>query len=183
MISYILSLLEDDASTASLTAQQISSKVDLLTAAQLVADSWRGITCRTIKNCFIHSGIIKRREQDEQPDAPSEDKFTASLVQNYDDFVRIDDSIQCYSEEHGDSVDEVVEIIIGAEREESSGNDVPTYEPRESKEQALNLVSRLQKYLMHGGEDLLVEVLRSLHICFYYRKRIVIMELVNSSWA
>lgn len=171
MVGYILSLLQNEL-TPSSTAHQISAKVNLLTAAQLIADSWRGVTSRTIRNCFAHSGFVKNSAPEES-ESPDDANYAALIVNNYDEFVGIDDGIQCYTEEDTNDVDEIVEIIIfeeeqEAESEADASEDSTPAPERESKEEALSLVARLRRYVMQDDASVPVDVLRSLDVCFDY---------------
>lgn len=173
VVGYILSLLQNEL-TPSSSAHQISAKIDLRTAAQMIADSWRGVTSRTIRNCFIHSGFVKSNApgDDESPDGAN---YAASIVNNYDEFVEIDSGVQCYAEEDTNDVDEIVETIIFEEEQEAkseadAGENSASVPERESKEEALSLVARLRSYVMHGDASVPVpvDVLRSLDACYDY---------------
>lgn len=55
----ILQAVEEKLEAESTTANEISSKVNVLQAIQFVSDGWRKVRTTAIKNCFAHCGFAK----------------------------------------------------------------------------------------------------------------------------
>ena len=86
LVCHIVAEIEDNMLTSSATSQEISSAVNLLQAMQLIADSWRAVSIRTIQNSFRHCGL-------EQPELElnahgNENQGVSELqcVENYEQF-------------------------------------------------------------------------------------------------
>ena len=76
---------------SSSTALQISAKVDLLTAIQMVADSWRQVSTRAIMDCFGKCGF--RLLGTEEGGEAEVVLGTSPAVTNLEQFIKIDEKI------------------------------------------------------------------------------------------
>ncbi|CAI6362394.1 unnamed protein product [Macrosiphum euphorbiae] len=55
--SFFLEKIEENLFDPSATANQISGIINVLQAIQFVSESWREVSCSTIRNCFAHYGF------------------------------------------------------------------------------------------------------------------------------
>jgi hypothetical protein len=109
LVNYILEATEENLLTSSSTAKEVSIRTDPLQAVQLTANSWQGVSTKTIQNCFAHCGF--KHSDLEMPDkADSKNDVILEMrhVRNYKVFSYINNSLQCYSE-NDDCEDATVE--------------------------------------------------------------------------
>lgn len=155
LVRHVLSLLENQMPSSS-TALQISAKVDLLTAIQMVADSWRQVSTRAIMNCFGKCGF-RLLGTEEGGEAEVHDPSPA--VTNLDQFINIDEKIECFSMCEPNFVDEVVQLIISekspaAQEKGSEDSDENEEEALPlSKKDAVHHLKKARFYFMQDGVD------------------------------
>jgi hypothetical protein len=122
-VNYILEEAEENLLISSSTAREIRAWVNLLQALQFVANSWREISSKTIQNCFAHCGFKHSSlEIQNTTDIENEAIFDLQCVRNYEEFVCINNSLQCYNENE-DCGDAVVEQVTATHQETSQNQE------------------------------------------------------------
>jgi hypothetical protein len=99
LVNYILDKTEENLLTASSTAREVSARVKLLQATQSIANSWSELSSKTFQNCFApfslkHSSL----EMPNMANIENEAILEIQRIRNYEEFVRMDNSLQCYNE-------------------------------------------------------------------------------------
>ncbi|XP_051784514.1 tigger transposable element-derived protein 6-like [Erpetoichthys calabaricus] len=122
LVSYILEAIEENLLQESSTVTDVSGKINILQAIQFVADSWREISQSTLQNCFAHHGWKNSEQSETRTDSNYVDETTLQVqsVENYEEFISIDDNIECYNE--NEDCDDVIVEEIAVKREETTDN-------------------------------------------------------------
>jgi hypothetical protein len=86
-LNYIFEAIEENLLTSSSTDKEVSAGIDLLQAAQFIADSWRRVSTDTVQNCFADCGF-KHSDLEMQDKADSENDAILDMhhVGNYEEF-------------------------------------------------------------------------------------------------
>ena len=82
MVNYILESIVENLLTSFSSAREISAKINLFQAIQLVTDSWRAIKTNTIQNCFAACGLKRLEIPKTSSDTENEDVLQVPIV-NY----------------------------------------------------------------------------------------------------
>ena len=119
LVTYVLSLLENEMPSL-LLAVQISAKVDLLAAIQMVAYSWRQFSPRALMNCFEKYGF--RQLGTEEGGEAEVVLKTSPTVTTHEQFIKIDKEIKCFFMCEPKIVDGVVQLIISENSQAAQEN-------------------------------------------------------------
>jgi hypothetical protein len=133
LVNYILDKTEVNLLTASSTAREVSARVKLLQATQSVANNWRELSSKTFQNCFAPCGFKHSSlEMPNMANIENEAILELQRIRNYEQFVCMDNSLQCYNENkhYEDAI--LVQIAAKyqetAEDKESDETDTPELE-------------------------------------------------------
>jgi hypothetical protein len=156
LVNCILEAIEENLLTSSSAAKEVNARIDLLQAAQFIADSWRRVSTKTTQNCFAH---CKHPDLEMPNKADSESDIVLEIhhVGNYEEFLYIDSSLQSCNENE-DCEEAIVEQITAnhqktSEDQESDEDDTTKHE-RVTNQEARKFIARLQFYFfMQAGSE------------------------------
>ena len=131
LINYVLESIEENLLTSSSTATEVSAKVNILQAITFLADSWRKISSETIQNCFSHGGfrhLVLQMDVDMPTENEKNDEnVELQQVENYEQFLSIDNELHCYDENEDYDASIVARIaakhMTASEDQESDDDD------------------------------------------------------------
>lgn len=189
LVHLILQTIEDGLLSSSSSANDVSSRVNVLQAIQFVADSWRQLRSTTIVKCFARGGF--KRPASESVYEDSHDKISenselvASLtVSNYEDFLNIDEDTVCYDVENAWIEDEIIENIQSKrQRVESEDEEEDDDDPQDVRlvtlREARTYVDGLRQFFMQKGDE--NSPFASLDICADYVEKQSLINFKQSS--
>lgn len=160
LVNYVLEAIEDSLLTSSSTAIEISAKVNVLQAITFVADSWRKISNDTIRNCFSKCGfkhLVSEKDVDTLVDSANDDENATELqlVENYQEFVSVDNELQCYDESEDYDAEIVARIaakhVTSSAEDQESDDDAPNEQVR--TQDARKCIETLRRYFMQEGNE------------------------------
>jgi len=83
LVTYILEKIEDNLLEPKSTAINISKKINILQAIQLISDSWCDVSSQTIKNCFRKCDFLEESYNiDQQLEPNSEENDNVRVLNN-----------------------------------------------------------------------------------------------------
>jgi hypothetical protein len=152
LVNYILEAYQENLQTSSSTAKEVSASIDLLQAAQFIADSWRRVSARTIQNCFAPCDF-KHSDLEMPNEADSEKGILLVMhhVRNYEPFSCIDNSLQCCNE--NEDCEEATVEQISAKQQKTSEDRESDERERVNDQDARIFIAGLQLYFMQEGKQ------------------------------
>lgn len=182
LVHHILLLVEENIIGPASTAVEISSKVNILEAIQFVADSWRAVDDKIIRNCFAHCGFKYLENETLQTEESNleigmvlrneeRNLDISQCLQNYEDCVNIDNDVVCFDTDSHAEEDEIIAAIVqrnDPEQEGDEGHDSQVSPVNTSE--AHSCISKLRLYFIQEGNS--ESPLTSLDICadFVYKQ-------------
>jgi hypothetical protein len=152
LVHFILEKIEENLFDPSATANQISSKINILQAIQFVSESWREVSCSTIMNCFAHCGFSNVVSPQPELTELDEQFF---FVQNHNEFENIDENAPCF-DDNEEICDFVVQNVLKKrklEDDDEEEEEEKDTEPPVTARKAKKRIDLLQKFFMQEGNE------------------------------
>ena len=125
LIFMILRYIDEDLLNPNSKATDISSKISIMDAVNLLAKSWRAVRQTTIQNCFRHAGFqaVLTEVNDDVEDGNFDASWSDISLVGGDEYNCIDDDVHCWEELRDD--EDLTENIVARHRriDEEEGND------------------------------------------------------------
>lgn len=154
LTKHVLESVERSIYSKTTNAQEISSKISILQAIQLVAKSWKEISSSTIQNCFSHCGmkvpnlisVVSNNNLDSNC-------YELENIDNFEEFINIDEHLVCY-DDNEDLMETILEQIKPlSEQEEENDDETDLCVDYISDKEAKRCISILKKYFMQIGNE------------------------------
>ena len=145
LVSRIIASIENNIISSEASAADISKTINVLQAIHMTADSWRAVSAETIQNCFKHcfgtgESILRTTSSDVVPDIPA--------VTNYEDYLNIDESIQCCAADESYEDDIVATLTERAGAQEDSSDEEDDASHIVSVQEASLYIERLRRFFL-----------------------------------
>ena len=160
LVNYVLEAIEEGLLTSSSTAREVCATVNILQAVTFVADSWRKMSSETIQNCFSHCGfkhLVLEMDVDMLIESENDDRnVELQQVENYEEFLSIDNELQCYDENEDYDAAIVARIAakhMTASEDQESDDDAPNVLVQVTTQDARKCIETLRRYFMQEGNE------------------------------
>jgi hypothetical protein len=160
LVNYVLEAIEESLLTSSSTATEVSAKVNILQAVTFLADSWQNISSETIQNCFSRCGfkhLVLEVDVDMLIKSENgEGNVELQQVKNYEEFLSIDNELQCYDENEDYDAEIVARITAKrttSSEDQESDDDTPNELVQVTTQDARKCIETLRCYFMQEGNE------------------------------
>ncbi|KFM64333.1 Tigger transposable element-derived protein 4, partial [Stegodyphus mimosarum] len=161
LVNYILEAIEESLLTSSSKASEVSAKVNIIQPVKFVADSWRKVSSETIQNCFSHCGfkhLVLEMDVDMFIESENDGGHVElQQVQNCEEFLSIDNELQCYNENEDCEAAIVARVTAkhtaASEDQESDDDDAANKLVQVTTQDAKKCTETLCRYFTQEGNE------------------------------